>query len=106
MALQASILDPGTRVRVTQQVPQTHQVWSTSIEGVVVRYRQSQTGSWYAHAKGDRLWLDRLEIKLDSGELTTLNLDHYTLIEDLTDPADTPASRNPTEVELDDRHRP
>ena len=48
----------------------------------------------------------RYTVKLDSGELTILNLDHYTLIEDLTDPGDTPASRNPTEVELDDRHRP
>ena len=106
MALHTTILDPGTRVRVTQQLPQAHQVWSTSLEGVVVRYRQAQTGSWYAHAKDDRLWLDRLEVRLDSGELTTLNLDHYTLIEDLTDPSETPASRNPTEVEIDDRHRP
>ena len=45
MALETTILDPGTRVRVTQQVPQTHQVWSTSTEGVVVRYRQAQTGN-------------------------------------------------------------
>lgn len=105
MALQTSILDPGTRVRVTQQLPQTHQVWSTTTEGVVIRFGQSQTGSWFAHAKGDRLWLDRLELRLDSGELTTLNLDHYTLIEDLTNPADTPAPRNPTEAELDDRGR-
>lgn len=106
MALESSILDQGTRVRVTQQVPQTNGVWSTTCEGLVLRYRQAQTGSWYAHAKDDRLWLDRLEIELDSGEITTLNLDHYTLIEDLSDPSETPAPRNPTELELDDRHRP
>lgn len=106
MALHTLLFAPGTRVRVTQQVPQTHQVWSTTTEGVVVRYRQARTGSWYAHAKDDRLWLDRLEIRLDSGEMTTLNLDHYTLIEDLTDPAATPQARNPTEAEIDDRHRP
>ena len=106
MALHTLLFAPGTRVRVTQQVPQTHQVWSTTTEGVVVRYRQARTGSWYAHAKDDRLWLDRLEIRLDSGEMTTLNLDHYTLIEDLTDPAATPQARNPTEAGIDDRHRP
>lgn len=106
MALETKILDPGARVRVTQQLPQTSTVWSTATEGVVVRYRQAQTGSWYAHSKGDRLWLDRLEIRLDSGELTTLNLDHYTLIENLSDPDETPKPRNPTEVELDDRQRP
>ena len=106
MALHTLLFAPGTRVRVTQQVPQTHQVWSTTCEGAVVRYRQARTGSWYAHAKDDRLWLDRLEIRLDSGELTTLNLDHYTLIEDLSDPAATPQARNPTETEIDDRQRP
>lgn len=106
MSLETKILEPGARVRVTQQLPQTSQVWSTATEGVVVRYRQAQTGSWYAHSKGDRLWLDRLEMRLDSGELTTLILDHYSLIEDLSDPDETPKPRNPTEVEIDDRNRP
>ena len=55
-----------------------------------------------ARHKDDRLWLDRLE-RMDSGELTSLNLDH--LIEDLTDPNLTPDARNPSELELDD-HRP
>jgi hypothetical protein len=72
---------PGTRVRVTQQLPQTHTVWTTSIEGVVCRFRQAKTGSWFAHAKADRLWLDRLEIRKDDGELVTLNLDRYSVIE-------------------------
>ena len=72
----------------------------------MVRYRQSETGSWYAHAKNDRLWLDRLELQLDDGELVVLNLDHYSRIEDLVDPGLTPEDRNPTEIEMDDRHRP
>ena len=29
-------------------------------------------------AKNDRLWLDRLELELDDGELVVLNLDHYS----------------------------
>ena len=32
--------------------------------------------------------------------------DHYSRIEDLTDPEKTSAERNPTEIEMDDRHRP
>ncbi len=79
--LETTALTPGTRVRVTQQLPQTHTVWSTAVEGVVVRYRQAQTGSWFAHAKGDRLWLDRLELKKDDGELVALNLDRYSVID-------------------------
>ena len=79
--LETIALEPGTRVRVTQQMPQTHAVWTTAVEGIVCRYRQAKTGSWFAHAKADRLWLDRLELRRDDGELTTLNLDRYSVIE-------------------------
>jgi len=72
---------PGHRVRVTQQMPQRDQTWCNSVEGVITRFRQAKTGSWYAHAKDDRLWLDRLEVRLDDGELVTLILDQYTVIE-------------------------
>ena len=74
-------LKKGQRVRVTQQMPLRDRTWTESVEGTVARFRQVKTGSWYAHAKDDRLWLDRLEIQLDDGELTTLNLDQYTVIE-------------------------
>lgn len=72
---------PGTRVRVTQQLPQRDRAWADTIEGVVTRYQQAKTGSWYAHAKDDQLWLDRLELRLDDGELVILNLDQYSVIE-------------------------
>ena len=79
--LETAAFKPATRVRVTQQLPQTHTVWSTSVEGTVLRYRQATTGSWFAHAKDDKLWLDRLELRKDDGELVTLNLDRYSVIE-------------------------
>lgn len=78
-------LNPGQRVRVLQQIPQRHNVWSTSVEGVVVTFKQAKTGSWFAHSKDDRLWLDRLELRKDDGELTVINLDHYSRVE-LIDP--------------------
>jgi hypothetical protein len=84
MSLEAATFQPGTRVRVTQQVPQVEGVWTTTIEGVVVRYRQAKTGSWFAHSHHDRLWLDRLELRKDDGELVTLNLDQYSVIEHLS----------------------
>jgi len=83
MALETQVLAPGTRVRVTQQMPQTHAVWSTRVEGTVVRWRQDRTGSWFAHGKDDRVWLDRLELRRDDGELVTLNLDQWSLVETL-----------------------
>ena len=81
MALRATLPPPGTRVRVTQQLPHRDQSWSNAVEGVITRFQQAKTGSWYAHAKDDQLWLDRLELKLDDGELVILNLDQYTVIE-------------------------
>ncbi len=81
MVLQATLPPPGTRVRVTQQLPLRDGTWTNSVEGVITRFQQAKTGSWYAHAKDDQLWLDRLELRLDDGELVILNLDQYSVIE-------------------------
>lgn len=81
MARQTAIYQPGTRVRVTQQMPQRDCSWTNTVEGVVIRYQQAKTGAWFAHAKDDQLWLDRLELRLDDGELVILNLDRYTVVE-------------------------
>jgi hypothetical protein len=83
MTLHTHLHRPGTRVRVTQQVPHRDQSWSNTVEGVITRYQQAKTGSWFAHAKDDRLWLDRLELRLDDGEIVILNLDQYTVIEEV-----------------------
>src|SRR5947199_2377321 len=74
-------LRPGVRVKVTQQIAARNHTWTSDVAGTVVEYRQKQTGSWYAHSKDDKLWLDRLQIRKDDGELTTLNLDEYSHIE-------------------------
>ena len=74
-------IEPGTRIKVTQQLPTPDGAWTTTIEGTVKRWRQATTGSWFAHSKDDRLWLDRLEMRLDDGETTVLNLDQYSLVE-------------------------
>ena len=44
---------------MTQQVVQGDRSWSHTVRGEVVRAEQAKTGSWFAHAKDDRLWLDR-----------------------------------------------
>ncbi len=74
-------LNPGTHVRVIQQIPQTDRVWTTVLEGTVVSFRQAQTGAWFAHAKGHKFWLDRLEVRTDDGEIIDCILDAYTHIE-------------------------
>jgi hypothetical protein len=74
-------LKPGTVVRVTQQIPHRDHAWINEIRGAVVSYQQKQTGSWFAHSKDDKLWLDRLSLRLPDGELLTLNLDEYSRVE-------------------------
>src|SRR6476620_5460127 len=74
-------LAPGARVKVTQQIAARDYTWTTTVAGTVVSYAQKETGSWFAHSRDDKLWLDRLTIKKDDGEITTLNLDDYTRID-------------------------
>jgi hypothetical protein len=65
---------------------------SSVIEGTIVSYKQQTTGSWYAHSRDDKLWLDRIVIKKADGEITTLNLDDYSNIEVLEAAPVAPAS--------------
>ncbi len=53
----------------------------TSVEGVVVLAEQQKTGSWFAHSEDKKLWMDRLELRKDDGELVMCNLDRYSRVE-------------------------
>jgi hypothetical protein len=74
-------LRPGVRVKVTQQIAARDYSLTSEILGTILNYEQKTTGSWFAHSKDDKLWLDRLRVRKDDGELTTLNLDDYSHIE-------------------------
>jgi hypothetical protein len=76
-------LVPGAQVVITQQIAHriASKAWNNVISGTVVEYMQKPTGSWYAHSKNDKLWLDRLKIRKTDGELTTLILDEYSHVE-------------------------
>jgi hypothetical protein len=74
-------LKPGQQVRVIQQIAARDHTWTSDVRGTVVDYSQKQTGSWYAHSKDDKLWLDRLTLRKLDGELITLNLDEYSVVE-------------------------
>ena len=76
-----SRLRPGARVKVTQQIAARDYAWISEVRGTVVSYEQKPTGSWYAHSRGDKLWLDRLTLQKDDGEQTSLVLDEFSNIE-------------------------
>jgi hypothetical protein len=77
----ATKLAVGQTVRVLQQIAARDHTFTTETIGTVVDYSQKQTGSWYAHSKDDKLWLDRLTLRKVDGELITLNLDEYSVVE-------------------------
>lgn len=74
-------LVPGTRVRVTQQVVLRSKPQTTTVEGVVESFEQQKTGSWFAHSEDKKLWMDRLRLRLDDGEIVYCNLDHLSRVE-------------------------
>lgn len=74
-------LAAGQRIRITQQVPRQLGAMTVTIEGIVTKIYQGKSGSWFAHSKDKRVWLDRLDLRKDDGEQVTCNLDQYTQIE-------------------------
>ncbi len=88
----SSSLRPGKRVVVVQQIPQRDEVWTSRVEGEVVRIEQKKTGSWFAHSRDDKLWLDRVVLRKDDDEIVVVNLDRYSRIEPAQAPAGSEAA--------------
>ena len=80
MAIQNRQLEPGTVVEVTQQTPLPTGALVATVRGTVVEAEQRKTGSWYAHARHHKLWLDRLVLRKDDGEIVVLHLDPYSRV--------------------------
>jgi hypothetical protein len=74
-------LKPGARVRVTQQIAARDYAMATEVVGTVVVFEQRKTASWFAHARDNRLWLDRLVLRKADGEISTLVLDASSRVE-------------------------
>lgn len=68
-------LSPGQRVRIVQRIIGGAATWRTCVEGIVESCEEAPTGSWHAHGKNDRLWLQRVRLRKADGELTSLVID-------------------------------
>ena len=71
----------GSKVRVTGTLAHGETLSPFVVEGEIIRMGQQKTGSWFAHARDKKLWLDRLELRKDDGELVAINLDARSLVE-------------------------
>lgn len=73
-------LQPGQRVRVEQTIHTRTGDWTTSVDGKIIAIVPKPTGSWFAHGKGDVLWLQRLRLEKADGELVEINLDSSSIV--------------------------
>lgn len=73
-------MKPSQRVRVLQTIRMREGDWQTGVEGEIVSVESKPTGSWFAHGKDDKLWLTRLRIRKDDGELVDLILDRDSVV--------------------------
>ncbi len=71
----------GQRVRIAQMIDRREGDWQAEVEGVIDNVELQKTGSWYAHSKDDKLWLLRVHLRKDDGELSIINVDTMTNIE-------------------------
>tara|TARA_R110002072_G_scaffold42064_2_gene117385 strand:- start:45724 stop:45987 length:264 start_codon:yes stop_codon:yes gene_type:complete len=71
----------GSLVRVTKELSRGEDRSAFGVEGEILRMGQQKTGSWYAHSKDKKLWLDRLELRKADGEIVVMNLDDRTSVE-------------------------
>ena len=88
-------LVPGAKVKVVQQIAARDYTWTTEVRGTIVEFAQKETGSWFAHSRDDKLWLDRLVIKKADGEITSLILDDYSNVAIEAAPAAAPEAVAP-----------
>ncbi len=74
-------LRPGQRVRIVQTIDRRERDWQTQVVGVVAAVEPQKTGSWFAHGKDNRLWLLRVRLVQDDGEVTVVSVDERTQLE-------------------------
>ena len=82
-------LKPGQRVRIRQSIDRREGDWRSEVVGTVVEVAMRPTGSWFAHGHDNKVWLQRIVLQKQSGELSTLTVDQWTQIEPLESPAST-----------------
>jgi hypothetical protein len=76
---------PGQRIRVSQEIERREGDWQHETVGTVLAVTAEPTGSWHAQGKHDKLWLTRVRLRKEDGEITTVVCDQYTRLEVLGD---------------------
>ena len=74
-------LEPGDRIQITHEVKVGSQRWATTTTGKVVRLERRRHGLHFRRNPDDKVYSDLIILDRGDGELTTVTLDEYTVIE-------------------------
>lgn len=72
---------PGDRVRIVGKIVAHDETWLAPAEGEVISVHSEPTGAWFAGQKYAHLWLMRLVLRKDDGELHSLVVDQNTQVD-------------------------
>jgi hypothetical protein len=73
-------LVPGDRVEVEHEVKVGLKRWPTKTIGKVVRKDRRRHGLHFRRSIDDKVWSDILVLERESGELTTITIDEFTIL--------------------------
>lgn len=73
-------LQPGDRVRLEHEVKVGQKTWTSAVVGAVERKERRRHGLHYRRSVDDKVFSDVLVLRSDSGELTTVSIDEFTVL--------------------------
>ena len=76
-------LQPGDRVQCDHEVKVGFRKWHTTTIGTVVRKERRRHSLHFRRNTDDKVFSDVLVIKRESGELTTVTLDEFSVLKKL-----------------------
>jgi hypothetical protein len=76
-------LRPGDRVQLQHEVKVGFRSWPTTTMGTVVRAERRRHGLHFRRSNDDKVFSDVIVLQLDGGELTTVTLDEFTVLNKL-----------------------
>ena len=85
-------LQPGDRIRMKHEVKGGFRSWEQTTEGTVERIERRRHGLHTRRNPDDKVYSDLIVLRRDDGELTTVTLDAFSLLEKLESASETPTS--------------
>jgi hypothetical protein len=73
-------LKPADRVEVTHEVKVGQQRWTAKTIGTVVSCERRRHGLHFRRHLDDKVYSDVILLRRDSGELTTVTMDEFTVL--------------------------